>query len=89
MIANVDTNKKYQRLGLATKLINEIYSDLKNDHNGIYVFVKINNKNALSLYKKCNFSILKRYTLDKEIYYIMYRGDKSKLNQFENISFGG
>lgn len=88
LIANVDTKKKYRRMGLATKLINQIFEDIDNNMNGVYVFVKYNNENAIKLYKKCKFKILKKYKLHNEEYFIMYRGKQSKINQFDKISFG-
>ena len=88
LIANVDTKKKYRRNGLAERLINQIYDDISNIKKGVYVFVNIDNDSAIKLYKKCNFKILKKYKINNEIYFIMYRGNDEKINQFNNISFG-
>lgn len=89
LIADVETNPSYRKMGLASKLLNEVYKDVKEESDnkkGIYVFVRQNNKNAIALYKKLRFSTIKEYKLSDGDYFIMAKGSADK-NQFNNMNF--
>lgn len=85
LIANVETDVMYRNRGFATLLISTLYNDIKYK-KGLYLFVKPNNINAINLYKKMGFELLKRYKIKNEMYNIMIKGNVDK-NQFDNIVF--
>lgn len=85
LIANVETDAMYRNRGFATLLISTLYNDIKYK-KGLYLFVKPNNINAINLYKKMGFELLKRYKIKNEMYNIMIKGDVDK-NQFDNMVF--
>lgn len=85
LVANVETDTMYRNRGFATLLISTLYNDIKYK-KGLYLFVKPNNINAINLYKKMGFELLKRYKIKNEIYNIMIKGDVDK-NQFDNMVF--
>lgn len=89
LIADVDTNPQYRKIGLASKLLNEIYKDVRKESSntkGIYVFVRQNNKNAIALYEKLKFKIIKEYKLSDGDYFIMAKGSADR-KQFDNMNF--
>lgn len=86
LIANVETKSDYRGRGLATKLINRLYADIAKTTKGIYLFVKHDNKNAISLYKKLNFKTIKNYKLNGVDYIIMAKGN-ADIDQFKNRKF--
>lgn len=89
LITDVDTNPSYRKQGLASRLLNEVYKDVRKESNntkGIYVFVKQDNTNAINLYKKLKFSIIKEYKLSDGDYFIMAKGSADK-RQFDNMNF--
>ena len=84
LMSDLDTKPDYRGKGLATKLINELYSDIsKNTNKGLYLFVKSDNHVAIKLYTKLNFKKVKNYTLKDGEYIIMAKGnaDISQLNK--------
>lgn len=84
LMSDLDTKPDYRGKGLATKLINELYSDIsKNTNKGLYLFVKSDNQVAIKLYTKLNFKKVKNYTLKDGEYIIMAKGnaDISQLNK--------
>ena len=85
LLANINTNKKYRNMGFASLLINTLYDDIKN-YKGLYLLVDIKNLNAVKLYKKLGFNLVKKYKINKVIYYIMCKGSYDT-DQFENIKF--
>lgn len=85
LVANVETDAMYRNRGFATLLISTLYNDIKYK-KGLYLFVKPNNINAINLYKKMGFELLKRYKIKNEMYNIMIKGDVDK-NQFDNMVF--
>ena len=88
LISDIDTKINYRKQGLASKLIDKIYNDIALKRNcGLYLFVKQNNVNAINLYIKLGFKILKKYKIDNTIYYIMIKGN-SDSSQFNNMQFG-
>lgn len=87
LLANLETKPEYRGNGLATKLINALYNDItKNTNKGIYLFVRTNNKTAISLYNKLNFKVVKKYTLKDGEYIIMAKGT-ADISQFNNMNF--
>ena len=87
LIANLATNPEYRGRGLATKLINELYSDItKNTNKGLYLFVKSDNRTAIRLYTKLNFKKVKNYTLKDGEYIIMAKGN-ADMSQFDKMNF--
>lgn len=72
-------------MGFASLLINTLYDDIKN-YKGLYLLVDIKNLNAVKLYKKLGFNLVKKYKINKVIYYIMCKGSYDT-DQFENIKF--
>lgn len=88
LLSDVKTDKMYRGKGLATKLINKMYSDINkpNPKKGVYLFVKENNINAISLYKKLGFKFIKEYTLKDGNYLIMAKGN-GDIKQIENMKF--
>lgn len=85
LVANVETDAMYRNRGFATLLISTLYNDIKYK-KGLYLFVKPNNINAINLYKKMGFELLKRYKIKNEMYNIMIKGNVDK-NQFDNMVF--
>ncbi len=54
--ARIGVSPKYQKQGIATKLVDFILNKLKEDgFDGVRILVGTNNYNALKLYKKFNF----------------------------------
>lgn len=87
LMANLGTNPEYRGRGLATKLINELYSDItKNTNKGLYLFVKSDNRTAIRLYTKLNFKKVKNYTLKDGEYIIMAKGN-ADMSQFDKMNF--
>lgn len=86
LVSNVETKPSYRRKGLAGRLINELYSDISKLNKGIYLFVRPNNNDAISLYKKLGFRTIKRYTLKDGEYIIMAKGN-ADMNQFKEMKF--
>ena len=56
-IINVVVDKKYRNRGIGSKLIEYVISNF-NDVKNIFLEVNTNNKNAIKLYEKYNFSIV-------------------------------
>lgn len=87
LMSDLDTNPEYRGKGLATKLINELYSDIsKNTNKGLYMFVKSDNRVAIKLYTKLNFKKVKNYTLEDSEYIIMAKGN-ADMSQFDKMNF--
>lgn len=88
LIADVETKPEYRGKGLASKLINTLYSDITKEDpgKGLYLFVRTDNDVAIKLYKKLNFKTVKKYKLDDGWYYIMCKG-KADISQFDNMKF--
>ena len=86
LMADIQTEQNYRKRGLATQLINKAYEDISKSGKGAYLFVKKDNDNAIKLYKKLNFDILKEYDLENGAYLIMIKGDANK-EQFEKMNF--
>lgn len=87
LAANLDTSPSYRRKGYASRIVDEMYNDAIFKGKGVYLFVDTNNKNAISLYKKHDFSTIKTYKLNGKMYYIMAKG-KANINQLKNMNFG-
>lgn len=85
LVANVETDAMYRNRGFATLLISTLYNDIKYK-KGLYLFVKPSNINAMNLYKKMGFELLKKYKIKNEIYNIMIKGSADK-NQFNDMTF--
>lgn len=86
LLANIQTNKKYRGQGLATRIINKACNDILKPNKGVYLFVRDTNDNAISLYKKLGFKLVKKYTLQDGEYLIMAKGNADK-NQFNDMNF--
>lgn len=86
LMADLDTEPKHRRKGLASKLINELYSDVSKKKKGLYMFVRDTNTDAINLYKKLGFSFVKKYTLKDGEYVIMAKGNADK-SQLLNMNF--
>lgn len=88
LISDLETKPKYRGKGLATKLINSLYNDVtKSTNKGIYLAVSPTNNNAISLYTKLNFKIIKEFiSKDGERYIIMAKGNADTL-QFDTMNF--
>lgn len=92
LIADVETKSSYRGKGLATKLLNNMYSDViekKNPNKGVYLFVKDDNTTAINLYNKLGFDTVKTYSLDgqnKGDYLIMAKGN-ADIKQFDKMNF--
>lgn len=87
LMANLDTKPEYQRKGLATKLLNELYEDVsKNTGKGVYLFVKKDNSNAIQLYNNLDFKKVKDYKLKSGDYLIMAKG-KADRSQIMRMNF--
>jgi ribosomal-protein-alanine N-acetyltransferase len=65
-LLNISVSQDYQRLGLATQLLNECEKELKlkNIHK-LFLEVRKSNSFAINLYKKLNF---KQYSIRKKYY---------------------
>ena len=87
-IADVDTNKKYQGQGHATRLLNTLIRDMKKKHPsmGLYLLVKVDNEPAIGLYKKTGFKVLKMQDSKKGKFYIMYQGN-ADIEQLKKQNF--
>lgn len=86
LMANVETKPEYRGQGLASKLINELCADVSKTNKGVYLLVRPDNKNAISLYKKLKFKTIKTYKLKDGEYIIMAKGN-ADTNQFTNMNF--
>lgn len=86
LISDVDTLPKYRRKGVATKLLNQAYSDAKKKGKGLYLLVKQNNDPAIKTYEKNGFQRLKPYRLEDGDYYIFVKGGKD-IHQFDKMNF--
>lgn len=88
LISDLETKPKYRGKGLATKLINSLYNDVtKSTNKGIYLAVSPTNNNAISLYTKLNFKIIKEFiSKDGERYIIMAKGN-ADASQFDTMNF--
>ena len=65
-ILNISVSQKYQKLGLATQLLNVCEKELKQKKiNKLFLEVRKSNLFALNLYKKLNF---KQYSIRKKYY---------------------
>lgn len=89
LIADVETNKDYRRQGLSTKLLDKAISNVKDKDvsKGVYLLVKTNNSNAISLYKKLAFDTVKEQNIDGEKYYVMANGPKNNISQLKDMNF--
>lgn len=85
LMADVDTDVNYRKMGLATKLIDKAYEDSIKNNKGLYCLVKKDNKNAIDLYKKLEFISLKKQELNDEMYLVMAKG--KRINQLINMNF--
>lgn len=87
LMADVVTQKDYRGKGMATKLINMAYDDLRsNSNNGLYLFVAKDNINAIKLYEQLNFEHVKTYSLEDGDYFIMAKGN-DKIDQLKSMNF--
>ena len=88
LISDLETKPKYRGKGLATKLINSLYNDVtKSTNKGIYLAVSPTNNNAISLYTKLNFKIIKEFiSKDGERYIIMAKGN-ADTSQCDTMNF--
>lgn len=88
LISDLETKPKYRGKGLATKLINSLYNDVtKSTNKGVYLAVSPNNNNAINLYTKLNFKIIKEFiSKDGERYIIMAKGN-ADTSQFDTMNF--
>jgi len=87
LMANLDTKPEFRGQGLATKILNSLYDDISHNTNkGIYLFVKVDNENAINLYKKLGYKTVKTYTLDDGDYLIMAKG-KADIKQLTRMNF--
>lgn len=80
LICNVETKPEFRGKGLATKIMDSLYTDLlhKYPSKGLYLLVKTDNLSAISLYKKINFKIAKECKIKDDEYYVMYKGGANK-----------
>lgn len=80
LICNVETKSEFRGKGLATKIMNTLCADLlhKYPSKGLYLLVKTDNLNAISLYKKINFKVAKECKIKGDKYYVMYKGGANK-----------
>lgn len=88
LICNVETKPEFRGNGLATEIMKSLCTDLlhKYPSKGLYLLVRVNNTNAIALYKKIKFKILKEYEMKDGPYYIMYKGNADK-QQLTNMNF--
>lgn len=87
LLADIDTAPKYRGMGLATKLITNAYQDaISSRKDGVYLFVRDTNNNAISLYKKLGFRKIKPYNLHGEKYIIMVKGH-GNMSCFDTMNF--
>ena len=88
LICNVKTKPEFRGKGLATEIMKSLCTDLlhKYPSKGLYLLVRVNNTNAIALYKKIKFKILKEYEMKDGPYYIMYKGNADK-QQLTNMNF--
>ena len=88
LIADVETDPEYRGQGLASKLLNTIYSDITSRYpnKGLYLFVRPDNHTAIKLYKKLGFMKVKDYKLESGKFIIMCKGDADK-RQFDKMKF--
>ena len=93
LIADVETKEKYRGMGLASKLVNELYKDItqKSPDKGIYLLVRSDNTGAIKFYKKTGFSFVKKYKIsngdNQGMYDVMCRGKGDK-QQLIDMNFG-
>lgn len=88
LLADVVTSPSHRKQGLATRLIEKAYDDIKENkkEKGLYLFVKSDNQNAISLYKKLGFDNVKNYELKDGEYFIMKKGN-GNTKQFDDFNF--
>ena len=93
LLADVETIQEYRNRGLASSLINRLYSDItETTDKGLYLFVLEDNDAAISLYTKLGFIEVKTYTfehgehIDTGTYIIMAKGNQD-LSQFDDMDF--
>lgn len=86
LVANLDTDPRYRKQGLATNLLNTLFNDIPKD-KGLYMLVKIDNHPAIHLYKSLGFQIVKRYTMKDGPYVVMAKGS-ADIGQLKRQSFG-
>ena len=93
LIADVETKEKYRGMGLASKLVNELYKDItqKSPDKGIYLLVRSDNTGAIKFYKKTGFTFVKKYKIsngdNQGMYDVMCRGKGDK-QQLVDMNFG-
>jgi len=90
LVSDVETHPAYRGQGLATNLMGVMHSDVKKRFpgKGIYLFVKVDNKPAINLYRKLGYTTIKEYKLKKGKYFIMCKGS-ADTHQFDNLKFSG
>ena len=88
LISDVDTHPDFRRKGLASSLINQLYKDITsgNSKKGLYLMVKSDNTNAISVYTKLGFNTLKKQKGSNSSYIIMYKGN-GNLDRLSNMNF--
>lgn len=88
LITDVETHPVYRGQGLATKLMNIAYSDItkRYPNKGVYLFVRIDNKPAIGLYKKLGYETIREYKMKKGKYFIMCKGN-ADTSQFDKMKF--
>jgi ribosomal protein S18 acetylase RimI-like enzyme len=86
LVYDVETDEQHQNKGYATKLLEKIIEETEKEGMSLYLFCRIENKNAIKLYEKLGFSILKDYEMKDGMYHIMVRGDADK-DQFVDMDF--
>ena len=87
LMANVETKPNYRGKGLATRIINKLCDDIfKTTNKGVYLLVKTDNYNAIRLYRKLNFKIVKKYSIDNEPYFIIAKGN-ADIDQLKKREF--
>lgn len=88
LLYNLATKPRYRNLGYASKLVNTLYEDICNSDQlkGLYLFVDINNYEAIKLYLNLGFEKIKKYIIDENENIIMAKGKADK-KQIEDMQF--
>lgn len=93
LVSDVDTDPDYRKKGLASRLIDELYSDITKDdpNKGLYVLVTKDNEKGINLYTKTGFKKVRSYKIKNNSgndgdYFIMAKG-KGDMRKFNTMTF--
>lgn len=88
-LSSLITWPPFRRKGYATKLLNVAYQFASDQQKGVYLYVEIDNVDAIKLYEKCGFIKLRRWKVrkfkDSNDYFHFYIMVKSENANYHDI----